>query len=183
VTSGKIAVRGPSGTGYSKADFTVGGVLDPGFELQHLTARPPANYIYAPYGTPWMFTQSSGIAGNSSTLTALNGPAPEGTQVAFLQDQGAISQTLMNLQAGTYTLSFYAAQRQNGQTVDHQAIAILVDGKQVGQITPAGTTYTTYNVSFTVAAGNHTIKFAGTAVQGTNSTAFIDAVSLAEKPQ
>jgi hypothetical protein len=87
-----------------------------------------------------------------------------------------------NLQAGTYTLGFEAAQRQNGQNVDQQTIAIKVDGNPVprGNITPSGANYTAYSVSFAVtAAGQHTITMAGTG--GANAMAFIDAVSLTVK--
>jgi hypothetical protein len=153
-------------------------ILDSGFETPILTESPPANFISNPTGTPWTFNQSSGIAGNGSSFTALNGPAPEGTQVAFLQNQGMVSQRA-TLQAGTYILSFDAAQRQLGQTIDNQTIAILVDGNEVGEITPSGANYTTYNVSFTVATGTHTITIES--VGGSDATALIDAVTLTAK--
>jgi hypothetical protein len=140
-------------------------IRDSGFETPALTGKPP--------GTPWTFGPGSGIAGNGSSLTALNAPV-----------------------AGTYTLSFNAAQRQDGQTVDHQTIAILVDDKKVGEITPSGANYAAYSVSFTVAAGSHTITLEGTvppeggnprpsrgrSVGGGGATAFIDAVTLTVKP-
>jgi hypothetical protein len=157
-------------------------ITDSGFETPVQTATPPANFSFNPSSPDWTFDQNSGIAGNGSTLTALNGPAPEGTQVAFLQNQGAVSQTVKDLQAGTYTLSFEAAQRQNGQTIDQQTIAILVDGKPVtgGNITPSGANYTAYSVPFAVtAAGQHVITIEGTG--GANAMAFIDAVSLTVK--
>jgi len=168
-----------------EVDLTFSGKLpknpirDSGFEKPALPEKPPANQRFGPSGSPWTFSdqQHSGIAGNGSSLTALNGPAPEGTQVAFLQDTAAISQTV-ELQAGTYILTFDAAQRQNGPAVDQQTINVIVNGTQVGQITPSGTNYTTYSVTFTVAAGKHKIQFAGTAL---NMTAFLDAVSLTVK--
>jgi hypothetical protein len=155
-------------------------ILDSGFETPVLTQKPPANVVHNPSGTAWTFDPNSGIAGNGSSLTALNGPAPEGTQVAFLQNQGAISQAV-ELQAGTYTLSFDAAQRQNGGTVDHQTIDVLVDGHVVGAITPSGANYTAYSVSFPVTAGKHTIELEGAGSTGASVVAFIDVVTLTVK--
>jgi hypothetical protein len=159
-------------------------ILDSGFEVPFLNQKPPANHQPNPPGSPWTFNQSSGIAGNGSSLTALNGPAPEGTQVGYLQGLGTISQ-MVTLQAGTYTLSFDAAQRQNGAMADHQTIAIMVDSPSnvVGEITPSGANYTAYSVTFTVAAGPHTIILAGMAAGGGDPTAFIDAVTLTVKLQ
>jgi hypothetical protein len=152
-------------------------IQDSGFETPLQTATPPANYTYNPSSEQWTFDANSGIAGNGSSLTALNGPAPEGTQVGILHNQGAISQ-LVDFQAGTYALSFEAAQRQNGQSADKQTIDILVDDNKIGEITPSGTNYTAYTVPFTVTAGKHVIKFVGTAPSTGDTTAFIDAVNL-----
>ena len=46
----------------------------------------------------------------------------------------------VNLLAGSYNVSFLAAQCANGQTQGQQ-IEVLVDGTEVGLITPVGTTY------------------------------------------
>jgi hypothetical protein len=156
-----------------------------GFEMPDIPQAPPGNQSYNPPAAPWVFStnQDSGIAGNGSSLTALNGPAPEGTQVAFVQNQGSVSQTLDVQAGGTYILSFDAAQRQNGQNVDHQTLAILVDGKKVGEVTPSGANYTAYSFSFLVTAGTHTLTIGGTATPGTGATAFIDTVGLTVKLQ
>ena len=59
-------------------------------------------------GIGWVFSSKSGIQANGSTWGAA--PAPSGTQTAFIQSTGKISQTL-NLSAGVHTLSFQAARR------------------------------------------------------------------------
>ena len=53
------------------------------------------------------------MAANGSGFTSANPNAPEGTQVAFLQATGAISQSVAGLAAGTYVLTFDVAQRGN----------------------------------------------------------------------
>src|SRR5205823_316306 len=67
-------------------------------------------YRYNPTGTGigWTFSSQSGIQGNGSAWGASS--APSGTQTAFIQATGTISQTL-SLNAGSYTLSFQAARR------------------------------------------------------------------------
>src|SRR5262249_44799543 len=103
---------------------------------------------------------------------------PEGTQVGFLQGTGSFSQTV-NLAAGSYQISFQAAQRgnwnQGGQTFE-----VLVDGNVVGTpFSPANSSYATLTTtSFTVTAGSHTITSQGLNPNGGDNTAFIDQVQI-----
>lgn len=162
-------------------------VQDSGFETPQLTAPPPNNYTHEPpTNTPWTFSNGSGIAENGSRYTALNGPAPEGTQVAFLKNQGAVSQQV-TLLAGTYSLSFYAAQRQETpQVADQETLKVTVGNQQVASFKPSGTTYTLYNFSFTIPANGppqYTITFAGTPPAGMDATALFDSVSVTAKLQ
>ena len=103
----------------------------------------------------------AGLAGNGSGFTGGNPNAPEGSQVAFLQTTGTISQVVNFAEAGSYQISFSAAQRGNNGTSDEE-IQVLVDGTVVGTITPASTSYANYTTaSFNLTAGSHTITFAG----------------------
>ncbi len=106
-----------------------------------------SGFQYRPVGTPWTFSGSAGVAGNGSGFTAGNPNAPEGTQVGFLQGTGSFSQTVAGLAAGTYQLSFSAAQRANFQA-SRQDFRVLVDGVAVGTFTPSGTGYS--NLTATV---------------------------------
>src|SRR5262249_51783797 len=137
-------------------------------------------FAYAPAGSAWAFSGAAGLAGNGSGFTAGNPNAPEGTQVAFLQTTGSFSQSLA-LAAGTYQLSFQAAQRGNSQA-SRQDFRVLVDGQAVGTFTPASTAYATLSATFTVAAGAHTITFQGLDSAGGDNTAFIDTVQLTQQP-
>ena len=97
-------------------------------------------YQYRPTGSPWAFAGNAGIAANNSGFTSGNPPAPEGTQVAFLQTTGSFSQAVAGWAAGSYVLTFYAAQRGNYQA-SRQDFQVLVDGAVVGTFTPSGTSY------------------------------------------
>ena len=83
---------------------------DPGFEQAVVGA---GQFQYGPTGSPWTFTGSSGISGNNSGFTSGNPNAPQGAQVAVLQQTGSFSQSVAGLTAGSYVLTFDAAQRGN----------------------------------------------------------------------
>ena len=75
----------------------------------------PAISSTTPSGSAWTFSGSSGISGNNSGFTAGNPSAPQGSQVAFLQGTGSFSQTVSGWAAGSYVITFDAAQRDNIQ--------------------------------------------------------------------
>ena len=123
------------------------------------------------------YSPQSGVAGNGSAFTSGNPNAPQGTQVAFLQKNGTLSQAV-NFSAGTYIVSFDAAQRKNFQA-SSQTVAVEVDGTVVGTIKPSGTSYALYTTNaFTVTAGTHTVEFVGLDPNGGDNTAFIDEVTI-----
>jgi hypothetical protein len=62
-------------------------------------------FQYAPAGASWVFTGGAGISGNGSGFTSGNPPAPEGLQVALLQNGGSQMAQTANIAAGTYTLT------------------------------------------------------------------------------
>jgi polygalacturonase len=67
--------------------------LDAGFELPFVGLGTDA-VQYNPSGSPWTFTDSAGVAGNWSGYTIGNPDAPQGPQVAFLENLGSVSQTI-----------------------------------------------------------------------------------------
>jgi hypothetical protein len=148
-----------------------------GFETPNVGTGTVGAFAYAPTGSAWTFSGGAGVAGNHSGFTAANPIAPQGTQVAFLQATGSFSQSV-TLAAGSYSLTFAAAQRSNYQA-SSQTFQVLVDGVSVGTFTPAGTSYGAMTTSaFTVTAGAHTIQFVGLNPNGGDNTAFIDNVQL-----
>ena len=149
---------------------------DPGFEQVVVGA---GHFQYDPTGSPWAFSGSSGISGNNSGFTWGNPPAPQGSKVAFLQETGSFTQTVADWAAGSYVLTFDAAQRGNFG-VSQQNFNVLIDGNIVGTFTPSGTSYQGYSTAvFTVTtAGPLTITFQGLDSAGGDNTAFIDGVSV-----
>src|SRR4029079_13836102 len=103
-------------------------IADGGFEQVSVGA---GQFQYRPSGSTWTFSGSSGIAANNSGFTRGNPSAPEGTQVAFLQTTGSFTQSVSNWSAGSYVLTFNAAQRGNHQA-SPQEFQGVVGGGVVG---------------------------------------------------
>jgi hypothetical protein len=148
-------------------------LVNAGFEVPSLGS----GYQYGPTGSGvgWSFSSNSGIQGNGSAWGAAT--ADEGTQTAFIQSTSTISQAL-NLNAGSYTLSFKAAQRSCCVATYVQPVKVTVDGVQIGSlVSPVSTSFAAFSIPFTVVtSGAHTIAFAGT--DSSDKTTFIDAVTL-----
>ena len=160
----------------SVTQVTLDTVGDAGFEQPNVgPAGTFGSFAYNPTGTPWTFVSNSGIAANGSGFTSGNPAAPEGGQVAFLQEQGSFSQTVNGWAASTYQISFQAAQRAG----NNQDFRVLIDNTLVGTFTPTGSSYLTYTTAaFPVSAGSHTITFKGLNTDGRDNTALIDAISV-----
>jgi hypothetical protein len=148
---------------------------NPGFETP---ALPAPGYQYNPSGSGvgWTFDAHSGIQGNGSAWGAAS--APQGIQTGFIQSTGTISQAL-TLAAGTYTLSFKAAQRSCCVSPYVQPLKVTLDGAQIGSlVSPSSSSFAPSSIVFTVASsGTHTIGFAGT--DPSDKTTFLDDVTLA----
>ncbi|MCE0523211.1 MAG: putative Ig domain-containing protein, partial [Methylacidiphilales bacterium] len=149
---------------------------NPSFEIPSV-----GGYSYNPAGSSWTFTNNAGIQANGSAFSGSAAVAPNGIQTAFLQGVsgtlGTMSQTV-SFPPGTYTISFYGAQRYSVA----QPILISVDGTAIGTYTPASNSFAQMTTAaFTVTAGNHTVTFADTD-SSSDKTSFIDLVSLSGGP-
>lgn len=137
---------------------------------------------YNPTGGTWTFSGQSGIQGNGSGFGAPT--APNGTQTAFLQSHsgatnGSMSQTFFCC-AGTYAVSFQAAQRKAPYNNGAISINVVVDGTVEGNFAPTSTTsYTAYTTSpFTLSTtGSHTIQLTVVG-SASDNTDFVDLVNL-----
>ncbi len=158
--------------------ITTPSIADPGFEQVRVGT---GKFQYRPAGSQWTFGQGTGIAGNNSGFTAGNPPAPQGSQVAFLQELGSITQTVSGYAAGSYVLTFDAAQRGNNGTSE-QNFNVLVNGTVVGTFTPSGTSYQSYSTAaFSLnTVGPITITFKGLDSVGGDNTALLDEVVLTQ---
>jgi hypothetical protein len=145
-----------------------GGLVNPSFEVPAVKG----GYQYNPSapGIGWIFSANSGIASGTTA-------APNGTQTAFIKGTSTMSQAL-SLNAGSYTLSFQAAQRRCCVLPYVQPIKVTVDGTQIGSlVSPARRSFTRVSIPFSVAiSGAHTLTFSGT--DPTDKTTFIDAVTI-----
>ncbi len=151
-------------------------VADSGFESA-ATGTGFYGFVVSPQGTPWAYSGGAGVSTNGTGLTSGNPNAPQGSQVAFIQNQGSISQAISNTTDGSYTLSLKAAQRANYGTA--QSFEVLVDGAVVGTFGNLSTTYQSLTTAtFHLSVGSHTIAFVGQAPSSGDSTAFIDAVAI-----
>jgi thermitase len=177
-----LTITATSTAGTANQSFTLnvgvpaGSLVNASFEMPALGA----SYQYNPsgFGLGWSFIGSSGIQGNGSAWQA--SPAPSGTQTAFIQNTGAIRQSLP-LGAGTYALTFQVAQRAYSDPAGGvQPIVVSIDGIPVGPlVTPASTSFGTVSIPFTISSsGTHMFQFAGTDNSGDKST-FIDGVGIA----
>lgn len=129
--------------------------------------------------TVWSFSGNSGISGNGSEFTSGNPAAPEGSQVAFLQNGGSFSQTITGFAGGAYAFTFEAAQRGNYNPDGPQAFSVSLDGALLGDFTPVSAAYDTFSTGYVpVTAGDHTLTFTGLTASG-DHTAFVDNVGVA----
>lgn len=185
-----VSAVGSAGESQNSSEANVTPIAGPisianySFESPVLTAGTTSTF---PTGAGWTFSGSgspndSGIASNGSSFVSGLASAPDGKQVAWLQEISSITQSLTGFQPGkTYTVTFYAAQRQSktggqaGQTFD-----VRIDGATIGSFAPpqASTTYGTYSASFTATATTHTVAFVATDLNTGDNTIFLDDVTI-----
>ncbi|MEO6808476.1 MAG: PKD domain-containing protein [Isosphaeraceae bacterium] len=170
---------------YTIGSPVVGVVRDPGFEwanVQGLANDFNHGLQVSQNTVDWTFTDSTtqpkdwfaGIAFNNNSLYTKGNPAaPQGLQVAFVQGDSRIKQTI-TVGGGTYTLSGLAA--QSAAFPMPQTLNVQVDGTTVGTIAPQGTTYQPFAIPITLTAGAHTITIVGT--QANSGTTLLDAIDL-----
>ena len=136
-------------------------------------------FQYRPTGSPWSFSDGAGLVANGSGFTSGNPNARRGNQVVFLEERGSFTQTVTDFAAGSYLLTFDAAQRGNHQASE-QNFNVLIDGEVVGTFIPWGTSYQSYSTAvFTVTnAGPLPITFQGLDIAGGDNTAFVDQIAI-----
>ncbi|WP_338285290.1 LamG-like jellyroll fold domain-containing protein [Luteolibacter sp. LG18] len=134
-----------------------------------------------PTGASWTFSGMSGVSGLNSAYVIGNRAAPQGTQVAYLQNTGSISQSITGFTPGSfYTVKFLASQRQSlyqlGSTFD-----LRIDGRTIKSFYPSqqGSTYGEFTATFTATAASHVLSFAGTNANGGTSMVMLDRVIIA----
>jgi len=154
------------------------GLVNTGFESP-AASTSSFNYNYALTG--WTLTGSAAVAVYGSAWNSAN---PPGNQSVALQGAPAMtlakaSQTFTAV-AGTYQVSFFAAQRTgyNNPTNGVQPITVSIDGTVITTTTPTSGTFAQYTTpSFAMTTGSHTLEFAAT-TKTVDLTTFIDTVAI-----
>jgi hypothetical protein len=139
---------------------------------------PACGYSYNTAGTPWSFNGNAGISDNGTAFTGGNPTAPS-QQVAFIQENGSMTQTVYST-GGYFDLSLLAAQRANGQT-SYQEIEVTVNSNvvAVGDFIPGGAGYQSFETAdFPLNAGMNTIAIIGIDPNGGDNTVFLTGVQL-----
>ncbi len=133
-------------------------------------------FAYNPVGAGWNFVGNSGISANGSGFSSPT--APDGTQVALVQQVGNFSQNIFFSAPGNYTITFLTAGRPS---LGPNPFKVLLDGVQIGAtVVPLSTTsYNTVTIPFTItSAGFHNLGFAGQNTSAADLTSFIDNISI-----
>jgi fibronectin type 3 domain-containing protein len=157
-----------------------------GFETP---ANGPATFTYNPGGGPWTFNGTSGILNPRSAFGELN--APEGSQVAFLQnnsgdsrndaDNGQYIGQTVTFTAGTYVFADIDAGRPANTQASYKVVLDqgTANEKTIFSNRPLGNDWTQHvSAPFTVTAGDHTLRLVATGPIGADNTSFIDAVRI-----
>jgi hypothetical protein len=139
------------------------------------------NFEYNPSGASWTFSgaspSGSGIVANGSGFSNPN--APQGTQAAFVQEYGSISQTLDGFSPGTtYSVTFAAAQRSGASQHGGESWNVMIDNTVITNCNPGSTGYVNYTASFTASAPVHTLSFVGTDFVTGDNTVFLDNIQF-----
>jgi len=158
------------------------------------------NYAYpaGPNGlvTVGSWTYSLGSPGGGSGLVGyppgagpyFGGPAPlSGSQYAFIQDNGSISQTFNSSLAGMTTVSWYEAGRTNNGGSEYYNV--IFNGSVINSYsTNASQGWTLETATVNLVSGSNTLEFLGTSVynsaNNTNDvTAFVENVNVSAVPE
>ena len=94
-------------------------------------------FQYRPTGSPWTFAGNSGICGQQQRLHLGQPAGPPGHAGRLPPDNRLVQPGVAGWAAGSYVLTFNAAQRGNYQA-SRQDFQVLVDGAVVGTFTPSG---------------------------------------------
>jgi hypothetical protein len=187
--------------GLSFAQATTFG--DGGFEAQGLASNIPGSYCYGGAGSSgenncgsgaWSFATlvpgavgdgiiaqtTGGSPWNSSAWGAPIGNDPSG-YFAFVQINGSFSQTFTAAQTGNAVLNWIDAARSFGGT---ETYTVSINSLLIGTYSPTNSAFAAVASSvFSLIAGDqYTLTFQGVDPSLTDSTAFIDDVSISYTP-
>lgn len=132
-------------------------------------------------GSNFIFGNGAGITANGNAFTSGNPNTPEGSQVAFIQNNGYMIQANFTIpESGYYYISFYGAQRANHGGRQNLRVQLVGSTSAIDQmISPTSTTYQSYATytAYVQAGTSYALSIGGYNGFGDN-TAFVDNVRL-----
>jgi hypothetical protein len=159
-------------------------------------AYPYINLSYAYPGGPggpgtvgdWTYTDAATGGGGGLVQFPLQGsayfqgPTPlSGSEYAFLQDAGSISQTFSSAVAGATTITWYEAGRVNNGGVENYEV--LLNNVVLGTYTTAQSQpFTLETLRGTLVSGANTLEFLGLTTNPPDETAFLENVGVSAAP-
>ena len=160
------------------------GVVVPGCEQSFESpAQSGGGWTYSPSNTAWMW-QSGGIAAVNSPWDAPSPSSPpDGSQYAYLQDQGSMSATVTQLSASsTYSVTFWVAVR--AQTADPTSayLGVTVGGVSIyssaSHVSDTNGGWTQVTTSTFSSSGDVTLRFFTAVDTGDDQAVLIDAITV-----
>ena len=161
----------------ASADASGQSIANPSFESPQI----PSSTVYSPPSDGWTFTSVSGLSGiaaNGSPLMSQSAPTADGRQVAVIQGEGGMTQTLEFPATKRCELSFIAQQRAQNEDPTGIRLQVAMDGTAFLFVAPERWEFKRYSGSFTATAGTHVLAFHGTNPARSDNAVFIDSVAL-----
>jgi len=170
----------------SIAKLTVGiPVANPSFEVDSFTVFP--GYVSGNFAiTGWDSLPNHGLNPASGSPFADNGTIPHGVQIAFMQGDGALSQTLTGLTVGAQYYVHYFENARTETTIP--ALEVKVGGTTVvpvHSILPVrggNAYYEIFSDVFVATAASMQLSFVKSSPQGGDCTALVDNVAIVAVP-
>jgi hypothetical protein len=163
------------------ARLTVGLPMNnPSFEVDTFLTFPGYVSANGPI-TGWASMPRHGINPAAGSPFANNGTTPHGNQVAFLQDDGAMNQTVSGLTVGEQYYVHYYENSRSGYavpTMQVQVGGITVVGTHPVPAVGSGSYHEITSEAFTATATDLELAFIKGAAQSGDSTAVIDNVAV-----
>ena len=128
----------------------------------------------------WSYTSGAGLCASGDDPFLGKGNVPDGSIAVYLQNSGAISQSVTVTDAGTYEISFRYASRPNylNGTLYVKIISAGNSETEIGSVTCPVTAFRTAYMKVYLAAGNYTLKIEHAKASGNSGDSIVDMVAM-----